>query len=1805
MLQMRKTYCSLLGMLLSKGSVCTVNRWRLNSWPGQLSSLGIWGAIALVPSVTMAQIVPDSTQGAESSTVTPNIQINGQMSDRIDGGALRGVNLFHSFQEFNVPELRGLYLTNPTGIENILMRVTGNNPSNIFGTLGVLGNADLFLLNPNGILFGPNASLNLNGSFLATTADEFLFNNGIAWGVTDPSAPPLLEINVPIGLQFGPTPGTIEVQGRGNNLAFNNQTFSTLRDRRPLGLEVPMNKNLTMIGGELLFTGGNVTAPGGRIDIGSVAGGSGVTLTPDRRGWEVSYENATGFQDITLSQAASIDASDAALSGDILIQGRQIRVLEDSAILSDILGETDGAMLTIRASEFLELIPDNTNDRFSSVILSNVETNATGNGGELLVETRRLRIADGAWISASTFGPGNAGQLTVLAESVELTGRSPDDNFVSSLFSTVGTEATGNSGNVVLQGTRENGPMEQLRVLGGANISASTFGPGNAGTIHINANDIDVIGVSANGTSSRITAQVRAGSGGNGGDIFIQTEQLEVSDRGLITVETVEPGDGGLLRVRASEISIDGGTLNSRTDRQGGKGGDLTVESDRLTVSNGGTITAESSSSRKGGNITLIVNGVIELRGISENNEPSRISTTTSSNAKGGNLRIETSRLIIRDGSQVDANSAREGEGGFIRIQASESVELGGNQEISQENEDNNNFIRGQNDLFFPSSISARAAQSGRAGEVKITTGRVLLEDGAQIVVNSTDRAVAGSLEIDASSIELSESARISGDGAAGQGDIKLNTSDLILRRNSGISTNSAGAEAGGNITIDTENLVALENSDITANARNSAGGVIRITNKGTFGTQFRTMSTLESDITATGSSPDLSGSVELESENTDPSAGLVELPTKVVDVAGLIDQDPCLDSSNNSFVNIGRGGLPPDPSQPLSSRRVLVDLGNLFVGFDESALSEPAELNVEGSPHQIIEAQGVLIANDGKVLLTAETPIDSNAQDLFKQGKKLYQAGEFLEAVEVWQQAAAIFSQGNDAVNQGIIYSNLSTAYQQLSQWDRATEALHKSQQWLKNSLQANHPQYATVLAQLLNTQATLDFSLGKEIKALETWQEAANLYAKMGDKTGTLRSQINQGQALQVLGLNSLAKRLLETLYPEIQASSEPEIQATGLRIFGDSLRLVGEFEESEKVLKQSLKIAEEIKSRPAINATLLSLGNTARDAFESRKNKTALTLYQQAAIASPEGRGERPYSLETISLEAKLNQFSILVAQKRLLAARKLVPELQKEIRQIPPSRKSFYAILNFAHSLQDLQEKSNSNVVNFAEISEQIIEAIGNARELQDRPSEAYALGYLGRLYEQDEQWLVAEELTEQALLIAQEIKASEMLYLWQWQLGRVLKAKGETQKAIAAYEEAVKTLKFLRADLAATSAGVQLNFHETIEPIYLELIGLLLPPNAEVSQANLQEARNLISSLQLAELDNFFQDSCLTTQPVELDRVDTEAAVFSTITLSDRLEIIVALPGQPLRHITAPVSQKELSRTLQILRSNLINPWGSNSLESAEKLYNWMIRPIAGELAKSNIKTLVFVLDGELRNIPMSVLHDGSDYLIQNYSISVVPSLELVDPKPLSLEQLEIFVAGISLARQGFIALPNVEVELEGIQSQVSTQVMLNQSFTESNFQQTVDSTSFSLPVLHIATHGQFSSNAKDTFILTWDDRINADELETLLSRRDRENSDAIELLVLSACQTAEGDKRAALGLAGFAVRAGARSTIGSLWSVSDEATAVLMSRFYQELANPTVQKSEALRRAQEALLSDPNYQHPFFWAPYILVGNWL
>jgi len=411
------------------------------------------------------------------------------------------------------------------------------------------------------------------------------------------------------------------------------------------------------------------------------------------------------------------------------------------------------------------------------------------------------------------------------------------------------------------------------------------------------------------------------------------------------------------------------------------------------------------------------------------------------------------------------------------------------------------------------------------------------------------------------------------------------------------------------------------------------------------------------------------------------------------------------------------------------------------------------------------------------------------------------------------------------------------------------------------------------------------------------------------------------------------------------------------------------------------------------------------------------------------------------------------------------------------------------------------------------------------------------------------------------------------------------------------------LQLLRNDLVAINPEVQFSFKESVEPVYRELVSLLLQPNA--SQANINQARQVIEALQLAELDNFFRDACLKTHPQQIDSIDPQAAVIYPIILSDRLEVILSIPNLPVRHYTTALPKQKIEEVLQNLYSSFYIGYPSNEgWRFSKQIYDWLIRPAQMDLDNHGIKTLVFVLDGFFRSLPMATLYDGKQYLIEKYSIALSPGLQLF-PQGLKRSQLKVLAVGLTEARQGFSALPGVEEEIKQIAAKINSKVLLNNNFTREAFKTQIDDNSF--PLVHLATHGQFSSNPEETFLLTWDKKIEVKDFDQLLQPQGKENLNPIQMLVLSACQTASGDKRAILGLAGLALRSGARSTLATLWSVNDKSTADLMTKFYQNLSQPElkISKAEALRKAQIDLLKNPEYSHPYFWAPFVLIGNWL
>lgn len=800
----------------------------------------------------------------------------------------------------------------------------------------------------------------------------------------------------------------------------------------------------------------------------------------------------------------------------------------------------------------------------------------------------------------------------------------------------------------------------------------------------------------------------------------------------------------------------------------------------------------------------------------------------------------------------------------------------------------------------------------------------------------------------------------------------------------------------------------------------------------------------------------------------------------------------------------------------------------------------------------------------------------------LIQQGRELYQAQRYTEAVNIWQTA---LKAETNVLSQAMVLNYLSLAYQELGQWQQANQTINSSLDLIRKSTQIKPAKL--ILAQALNTQGSLQLAQGKAQEALNTWQEATDIYTASGNVQGRIGSLINQAQAQQALGLYLQARKTLVQVEQVLEQQPDKQLQTTGLRSLGNIFRLVGALGDSQRILQRSREIASNI-SKHELSQTLISLGNTA---YAQANKETALKYYEQAAAIA---------TIPITQIQAQINQLNLLIATGQGQKAANLATQVQQSLTNLSPNRTTIYASINLAKSLMQVSKQPEPSAKLLATAARQ-------SKSLGDRQAESYALGYLGGMYEQTQQWSNAQQLTQQALQLAQAINAPEIAYQWQWQLGRILKAQGAIKPATAAYEVAFTTLKSLRSDLVAINSDIQFSFREAVEPVYREYVALLLNPGVslEPTQQQLKLARQVIESLQLAELDNFFRSACLQGQIVPVEQIQqSDAALIYPIILPDRLEVILSLPQQTLRHYATKISQNEVEQTIEQLRQNLEKPYTTPEGKTlSAKVYDWLIRPIETQLSQTQVNTLVFVLDGSLRNVPMAALYDGKQYLVEQYSIALTPGLELLGPRPLRQSQLKTLVAGLTEARHGFNSLPNVDDELKAVESEVPSQVLLNQTFTSSALQKQIDSIPFS--IVHLATHGQFSSNVEETFVLAWDKPVKVNELKELLRSRNQTTSEPIELLVLSACETAEGDKRAALGLAGIAIQAGARSTLASLWSLDDESGARLVSQFYKELATKQVTKAEALRQAQLSLLKDPDYRHPIHWASYVLLGNWL
>jgi CHAT domain-containing protein len=827
-------------------------------------------------------------------------------------------------------------------------------------------------------------------------------------------------------------------------------------------------------------------------------------------------------------------------------------------------------------------------------------------------------------------------------------------------------------------------------------------------------------------------------------------------------------------------------------------------------------------------------------------------------------------------------------------------------------------------------------------------------------------------------------------------------------------------------------------------------------------------------------------------------------------------------------------------------------------------------------------------------------SPLAQSADSFMEQGSRFYDEGQLVQAVATWKQALQIYRDRQRTVpspqnqlDEALCLSYLSIAYQDLGEWQEAEIAIAQGSD-LINQQPSTTKERIEIAARISNTKGSLQLAKGQPQAALESWKIAVEQYTQLGDEIGQLGSLTNQAQALQALGLFRQASEQLEAIELRLQNQPDSILKAVVLRSLGTTLQTLGDLAESQKILERSFVISQKLNNPSESSSTLLGLGNNFR---LIKDNESALKHYEQAANLSPSN---------ILRMEAQAVQLSLLIESDLLAESQTLWQQIEPQLVNLKPSRRSIYLRVNLADSLIKLQtiDSRATQFISSSKIAESLATAIRQAQALQDRRAESFAIGELGILYEQNRQLPEANKLAQKALVLAQESNADDLIYRWQWLLGRVFKQQGDYDRAIASYVQAVQNIQSLRRELIATAPEVQFAFRDRIEPIYRELVALLLR-GEQPTQENLKQARQTLESLQVVELENYFRAACLNVTPQQIDAIDTSSAVIYSTVLSDRLAIIVSFPNAPLRYHSIAVSQADLETTANEYLQSL-NPAFSDRerFKVSQKLYDWIIRPVEPILVEKQIKNLVFVLDSALRNLPMAALHDGKQYAIEKYRMALTPGLQLLGAKPLDRNQLSVWLGGLTESRQGFSGLEGVKIEAAQIALKIPTKTELDINFTKSNIQKGL--TKQDTSIVHLATHGQFSSNPDSTFILAWDERLTVPDFYNFLRDRTNNRSHPLELLVLSACKTAEGDANATLGLAGIALRSGARSTIGSLWAVNDLSTSKLMSNFYDILLKKAdISRAEALQQAQISILKDSQYQHPYYWAAFVLIGSWL
>ena len=746
-------------------------------------------------------------------------------------------------------------------------------------------------------------------------------------------------------------------------------------------------------------------------------------------------------------------------------------------------------------------------------------------------------------------------------------------------------------------------------------------------------------------------------------------------------------------------------------------------------------------------------------------------------------------------------------------------------------------------------------------------------------------------------------------------------------------------------------------------------------------------------------------------------------------------------------------------------------------------------------------------------------------------------------------------------------------------------------------------HAQEAPPVDQLMKDGGQA-YQHGDFEQAVERWTLAAVAYEKSAARAEQIDTLIRLSEAYQSLGRYRTAAIQLDQAKALAADRDDSLLTVRILWRTGSVYQATGQYAEAERSLQESLRRAKTLSQAAVTAAILNDLGNLAAS---QRKFADALAAYTECFHTA------QAVPVKLLAATSLVNAARVLLSSKQYRESKTRLDQAAGILRELDPSHEQISAFitvgLTYAKLRVSLVEQNKDLTLTAFQA---LHDAAKTADQLGDRRGSSFAWGYLGKLYEEERRYTEALGVTQHAILMSQQAAASEGLYRWHWQAGRLLNALGRSKEAIGAYRKAIVAVQSIRSEVSAAIAADQpdATFRETVGAVYFELADLLLrgserDVDPQHREAVLREARDTVELFKVAELQDYFQDDCVQaarSKATGLEQVSKTAAVIYPIMLQDRLEILVSLPSGMLRK-TVPVGAEALTEEIRAFRTLLEKRSTRQYLSHAKTLYGWLIQPIEPLWADAGIDTLVIVPDGALRTIPLAALHDGTQFLIKKYAVATTPGVTLTDPRPLDRKGIKLLSVGITEAVQDFPPLPHVARELETIHGLFGGTSLLNKQFMMSRVEEELKANPYS--IMHIASHGQFQSDSNETFLLAYDGKMTMDRLEAYVGML-RFREEPLALITLSACETAAGDDRAALGLAVVAIKAGARSALASLWFLDDQASSQLVTEFYQQLHDDSVASTAmALQRAQIKFLEHPEYNHPAYWAAFLLLNNWL